>query len=337
MKLLSAIHRWTGAFLGLVLSVLGLTGAILVWEGEWVRVPGAQDRLVENAAAIGAIVDRAAAKGDLTRVTFADDEIGLHQLAYADGSGAYVAQNGQIVERWMTEWDRPELWLFDLHHNLLAGETGETLTGVAGLAGLLFVVTGAILWWRSRRAFRFRLWPKRFSPGPIVAQHRDLGIVIAPLLLLSLGTGALLVFDPLRAAIIGHEVRPKSHELQPAKDPSARTILQTAKRQFPDAELRRISFPAKASEPILVRIRQPAEWTPNGRTQLAFDARTGTLLSIEDPLRGNRAAATAEKLYPIHAAKVGGMAMKLLLTISGLGLFLLGSFATYSFWARRKP
>jgi uncharacterized iron-regulated membrane protein len=335
VKTLSAIHRWTGAFIGLVLAILGLTGAILVWEGAWIGVPGAHDRLVENPAAIGAIVDGAAAQGRLSRVTFANDEIGLHQLTYADGSGAYVTQGGQVVDHWANEWERPELWLFDLHHHLFAGETGETVTGIAGLAGLLFVVTGTVLWWRSRRSFRFRLWPKRVAPGPIVAQHRDLGIVVAPLLLLSLGTGVLMVFDPLRAAVIGNEVRPKTAVHQPGSGASARTILQTAKQRFPNAELRRIAFPQKPGKPILVRLRQPAEWTPNGRTHLSFDSRTGALISIEDPLRGNRAAAISEKLYPLHAATTGGLTTKLLMTISGLSLFLLGSLTTYGFWARK--
>jgi uncharacterized iron-regulated membrane protein len=335
VKALFAIHRWTGAFIGLVLAILGLTGAILVWEGAWIGVPGARDPLVENAAAIGAIVDHAAAQGRLSRVTFADNDIGLHQLTYADGSGAYVTQGGQVVDHWTSQWERPELWLFDLHHHLFAGESGETVTGIAGLAGLLFVVTGTVLWWRSRRAFQFRLWPTRVAPGPIVAQHRDLGIVVAPLLLLSLSTGMLMVFDPLRAAVIGKEVRPKATVLQEAGSTSARTMLEIAKQRFPDAELRRIGFPQKSGKPILVRLRQPAEWTPNGRTQLSFDSRTGVLLSIEDPLRGNRAAAISEKLYPLHAATTGGLATKLLMTISGLGLFLLGSLTTYGFWARK--
>ena len=37
-----------------------------------------------------------------------------------------------------------------------------------------------------------------------------------------------------------------------------------------------------------------------------------------------------------YMAAIGGLAMKLLMTLSGLGLFTLGSFATYSFWARRS-
>ncbi|WP_164255793.1 PepSY-associated TM helix domain-containing protein, partial [Stenotrophomonas maltophilia] len=88
---------------------------------------------------------------------------------------------------------RPELWLFDLHHHLFTGDTGETVIGIAGLAAILFVITGTILWWRTRRTFKFRLWPKRLSRPMIVMQHRDLGIVMAPLLLLSAVTGTMMI------------------------------------------------------------------------------------------------------------------------------------------------
>lgn len=60
-----------------------------------------------------------------------------------------------------------------------------------------FVVTGLILWWRPRRTFEWRLWPARMSRPAIVRHHRDLGVVVAPLLLLSLVTGAVLVFRPM--------------------------------------------------------------------------------------------------------------------------------------------
>lgn len=335
MKLLSALHRWAGGLIGLLLALLGLSGAILVWEGEWIGVSGANQKVAENVAVIGAIAERAARRGDLTRITFASDEIGLHQLAFAGGGGAYVAQDGRVVDSWGRQWERPELWLFDLHHRLFAGDTGETVTGIAGLAGLLFIATGSILWWRSRRAFAPRLWPKRLAPGPIVSHHRDLGILAAPLLLLSLTTGTLMVFDPLRNALLGTEIRPKTVIAAATGRPSIAVMLAASKARFPDAALRRISFPQRRGEAILVRMRQPSEWTPNGRTQLAFDAATGKLLSIEDPVRGNGAAWAAEKLYPLHTAKVGGLTMKLLLTLSGLGLFMLGSLATWSFWARR--
>ena len=40
--------------------------------------------------------------------------------------------------------------------------------------------------------------------------------------------------------------------------------------------------------------------------------------------------------YPIHAAKAGGLPYRLVMTVSGLALALLGSLAVYTFWANPK-
>lgn len=332
MRIVSAIHRWCGAFIGLLLALLGLSGTILVWEGAWVRLPGARDRVLGDVGAIGTITHAAVGRRPVDSVTFASEEIGLHQIAYVDGSGAYVRQDGTLVERWASQWERPELWLFDLHHHLFAGETGETVTGIAGLAGLLFVVTGTVLWWRSRRSFAPRFLPKRLTPSAIVSHHRDLGVIAAPLLMLSMLTGALMLFQPMRNAALGKEQRPATTiSLAPAQDIAS--ALATAAALFPQAELRRVTFPTDPREPIAIRLRQPFEWTPNGRTFVRI-APDGTA-SVEDPAAANRSAAVAEKLYPIHSAKSGGFLWKAVMTASGLALTLLGSLTTVSFWARR--
>lgn len=48
MRLISAIHRWASGFVSLLLAVLGLTGAILIWEGEWVTLSGPDDEVAED-------------------------------------------------------------------------------------------------------------------------------------------------------------------------------------------------------------------------------------------------------------------------------------------------
>ena len=333
MRVVSLLHRWAGGLIGLLLALIGLTGAILVWEGQWVALPGAGDRVIEDVGRLAAITDAASAGGELSRITYASDEIGLHQLVYKDGSGAYVSQDGTVVERWVSQWERPELWLFDFHHHLFAGEAGETVTGIAGIAGLLFLFTGAILWWRSRRSFRPRLLPRQMKPGPIVSHHRDLGAIALPLLLVSMVTGVLMLFQPVRVALLGEEVRPK-FERAHAGPASAARALVLAKREFPNAELRRITLPATPGDPIYVRLRQESEWTPNGRTQVILSP-DGSL-AVEDATAANRSASLAEKAYPIHSAKVGGMLWKLALSASGFALFLLGSLAVWSFWVRRQ-
>lgn len=330
MAVVSFIHRWAGGLIGLLLALLGLSGALLVWEGEWISLPGASDPIVENVAVIARIAEEAGPQ--LSRITFASEEIGLHQLVFADGSGAYVRQSGAVVDRWQSQWERPELWLFDFHHHLFAGDVGEIVTGIAGIAGLLFVVTGLILWWRGRRRIRFSLWPKRFAPGPIVAHHRDLGIIAAPLLVISMLTGVLMLFGPMRSALLGTEQRPQLTAPGPS-DPSLSAALWAAKARFPDGKLRRIVLPAQPGDAIVIRMRRPFEWTPNGRSQMRFEA--GRVV-IEDAASANRAAGLSEKLYPLHSAKVGGLAWKVAMTASGLALAMLGALATWSFWVRKS-
>ncbi len=92
--------------------------------------------------------------------------------------------------------------MFDIHHHLLMGETGDMLGGVLGLIGIGFVVTGVILWWRTRRKFEFRLWPKRLSRAAIVRHHRDIGIIVAPLLFLSMLTGAMMTLRPVATLLL---------------------------------------------------------------------------------------------------------------------------------------
>lgn len=338
MKLLSLLHRWTGGFIGLLLAIFGLSGAILVWEGEWISLPGANAPIVENVQAIGRIAEREAAAG-ATRITFAGEEIGLHHVAKEGGAGACVAQDGTTVAAWSSQWERPELWIFDLHHHLFAGHLGEEIAGWAGVFGLVFTISGIILWWRSRRAFRWQLWPKRFQPGPIVSHHRDIGIIIAPLLLLSFATGTGMLFKEVAGAVLSPfgklEMGSKPPEVEPIDGAApVASMLAQAKQRFPDAEPRRLTLPAKPGQPWSVRMRQPFEWTPNGRTTLLFDG-SGKLIAVDDPAAGSRAASIYETFYPLHSGKVGGLAWKLAMTLSGLGLTLLGTLATWSFWFRK--
>lgn len=335
MKLLSLLHRWAGGLIGLLLALLGLSGAILIWEGAWIQVPGASEPVIENIAAMGAISDRAIADGAI-RITFASDEIGLHHAAGNDGSGTYFKQDGTIAAQWNSQWERPEFWLFDFHHHLFAGTSGEAITGIAGIAGLLFVITGAILWWRSRRAFELRLLPRNAQPGPIVRHHRDLGVIVTPLLLASLTTGIGMIYGDMARAVTG-----ASKARTPPKDAStAQSIvspvlmLQAAKARFPNAAIRRLSVPSKPSAAYSVRMRQRGEWTPNGRTTVYFD-RSGRMLQVDDARAGNGGDNVLEKLYPVHSSKVGGTLWKIAMTVSGLALFMLGSFAVYSFWLRK--
>lgn len=339
MRALSLLHRWIGAIGGLLLAVLGLTGTLLIWRNDWTFVPHAGDPVHPDTAAMARVVE-GLAQGPraVDRITFAGDGLGVHQVVFTDGGGAYVSQAGETVARWSSSWQRPELWLFDLHHRLLLGEAGEAATGVAGLIGLFFIVSGIILWWRMRARFRPRLWPATLKPGAIVHHHRDLGLVTAPLLIMSLVTGVLMVFPLLGGPWLA-EPRPHPPKVAAADTRTHRSgmapVLAGAMASFPGAEVRRLQWPRKPGGPLVLRLRQAFEWTPNGRTFVYADPVTLAIVGRVDPAAGGAAASIREKLYPVHAAKRGGLLWKLAMTVSGLALTLLGTLAVYGFWRTR--
>ena len=309
-------------------------------------LPHAGDPRVTDTAMIAATVERLMADPQERprSIVFASDSLGLHRLAIGDDGGAYTDQTGNIVTRWDSQWERPELWLFDFHHHLFASDAGETVIGVAGLCGLFFVLSGIFLWWRTRRTFELRLWPKRLSRTSILRHHRDLGILLAPLLLLSLYTGATMVFRPVAALVLGPSA--PSAIGAASKPPSPRDaavasrldwagMIGEAHARFPGAALRILSLPRKNDGLITLRMKQPEEWLPNGRTTLYFAADSGALVEARDALAMPAQAQAFNTFYPLHAAKVGGLPYKIAMTLSGLAMTLLGSLAVWTFWFRR--
>lgn len=322
---------------------MGLTGAILVHRDAWVMLPHAGDARVTDVGALAETTGRmmADAGAQPQSIIFASDSFGLNRLSFRDDAGAYADQAGNVVTRWDSQWERPELWLFDLHHHLFAGDTGETVLGIVALAGLFFVLSGILLWWRTRKTFEFRLLPKRMSRPSIVRHHRDLGVMVAPLLLLSLFTGAVFAFRPVAGLLLGPGLEaelkaasrpPEPRQAELAADFDWPAVVRAAHARFPEAELRIVALPRQHNGLVTIRMRQPEEWLPNGRTMLWFAADSGTLVAARDS-RDHSARVTAyNRFYPLHAAKVGGLPYRLVMTLAGLAMTLLGSLAVWSFW-----
>ena len=348
MRLLDLLHRWLGGTIGLLLAVLGVSGALLAHKDIWTGVTGAQDAQLQDTATLAAAAERLMGDAEARprSIVFASENFGLHRLSYAGEAGAYADQAGEVVTRWTSQWERPEVWLFDLHHHLFYGDAGEMVAGVAGLAGLGFVITGVILWWPLRRSYEFRLVPKRLSRFPILRHHRDWGVVLAPVLALSLITGATMVFRPVANLVLGPgadaEITaslapPPPRKAELAADLDWAGMIRTARQLYPTAEVRILSLPREGNGLISLRLRQQAEWLPNGRTTLWFAADTGELAHRRDALTLAPRAQAYNALYPLHAAKIGGLPYRLLMTLSGLTLGLFGTLTVWTFWFARKP
>jgi uncharacterized iron-regulated membrane protein len=339
------IHRWTGGLIGLLLAALGLSGTLLLYKDAWLRatVPHAGMVQLPDANAIERIMNDASAPP--TSVIFPTDNLGLFRLSYEGDAGAYADQSGAIVARWSSKWERVELWMFDLHHHLWMGEVGAKTGGVLSLIGVGFTLTGLLLWWRARRAFAPRLLPENMSRSQIIRHHRDIGALTSPLLMTTLLTGAMLTLRPVAdflfwplsppGTIAQSLAAPQIKGGPPAATLDWRAMLETVHRVYPEAELRGISMPSREGGLIRVRVRQPHEWLPNGRTILWFDPADGRLVENVDARSLPLATRAFNLVYPIHASTVGGIVYKAAMTAAGIALTLLGTLAVYGFWRAR--
>lgn len=345
------VHAWSGAILALLLAVLGLSGTLLVFKDDWLRAnfAGARAGLEPTPDNLAIVAERAGAEyGDrLVSAVFGTPDMGLTRLYLTDGDAAYLGPDGATVAEWSGN-ARPEAWLFDLHHHLLAGDTGELLAGIAGLAAVLMTITGLIAIWPARRAIGARIWPRSSRRGDMLAAHRNLGLIAAlPIVLLSL-TGSAMVFSVEARALLT-AFRPAGNVVssaappawQPASDIDWSAGLAAAQAHFPRATIRIARWPSEETPAISLRLRQRAEWHPNGRTYILVDARGAQTYVEADAQAHPLGLRLYNALYPLHSSHLGrglpGRLYDLFSALGGLALTALGLLGLWAFLTHRLP
>lgn len=343
MGFLRTVHAWAGALLAVQLIVLGLSGSLLVLKDDWLRatLPAARQAVTATPQALGQAAEalEQAYPGEIKTLVFARPDLGVHRVRLAKEASAYADGSGGVVAA-LRGNARLEAWIFDLHHKLLAGEPGEMMVGIVGLAGAVLTLTGLVIWFPSWRAFGWKLWPRSSRRRDLVAAHRDTGMIfLVPVFALCLTGGAIIFHEQSQALMTA--AFPGG--IEPPKPPKAGQgdidwprALAAAQTRFPDATLRMAAWPARPGAPATIRLRQAGEWHPNGRTLVYIDPATSQAIGTLD----SRALAPGMRAYnaffPLHAASVGGRAYDLAIFLSGLALAGLGGVGLWSFLVKPR-
>jgi len=333
------IHLYAGLALALVLFVFAVSGAMLVYkEAYWravypeLRGPGPELSAADHAQAVAVAQARFGKR--LRNVKLPEPGVNAYHLYLTNGEAFLAVDDFRTLDAWRPT-ERLMAFLFDLHAHLLAGETGERVGGFIGLAGTLMALTGLILWWPARRRFRLaNLWPRDLSRRTLLRWHRDLGLVVVPLLLLLLLTGSGIVFYETAGAILAGLTRdptPPAERVLPAQGLGASTArgLPTAEAvaramtAFPDSRLVFITPAAGPGAPVAFRIKQSCELHPNGRSFVYFEpGKRGALRRVDACAAGSGVGAL-HALYPLHAGKTGSALYKAAAFLASLVLAML--------------
>lgn len=345
--LLRRLHLWLGLSVGLAFAVLALSGTVLAFQTELLRWrhPALFEHALPTPEQRAAVLQRiydTRWPAPLRSVDTPSAVLPVWQVYLAGEQRVYLdpADGHELLVR--SKNHDAVLWLRDLHTHLLGGKNGETALGVLGLAELALILIGLALWWPRRGHWRHAV--SMYAQPPTRrwrSWHQSVGAMLFPLLLLSTFTGVTLVYkDTTRtalAALFGDKPgKPPKVPTVPPRDAPLRwaDALAAAQAALPAAELRRITLPGEKNAALVIRARGPEEWNAVGRSVVTVDPYTATVLSVHDAQGQGSGTKLSEKIYPVHAAAVGGTPWQLLIAVAGVlpAFFLVTGFL---FWRTR--
>ncbi len=363
-KIALVLHLWSGLVFGAILVVLGLTGSALSWMHELdtalnpglLHVPAPPEHRLGQP--MGADPDLTQAVADrLTR----DDRYGKPSMLElpASAGDVYIAwyrpAPGTSEDLWALAVSRQVMldpgtlqvtgernWgeagmtralfmptLFHLHRYLLAGEVGKVVVAITGVALLLTVASGMVLWWpRMARVAWWRAltvrhggsWP-RFS----FQLHRAGGVAMAPLLLVSAVSGIHFNMPQWVTPVVSVVAPVNKPARLVNRSPGASdritvaAAVSAAQARFPDGRVSRVSLPAKSGQPFEVRVRQPGELRKGpGATRISIDSGDGRILRVIDPERSVGGDRLLSWMFPLHTGEAFGTAGRIVISLFGV-------------------
>lgn len=345
MKLLRLLHAWGGLTLGLLLLLGSVTGTLLIWKEDYVQLVTGQAGVAFTPtpaalATIGEAVEAQFDNNDVLNIQFATAEFPLTKVTLYDNHYAYVDAGGNVVDRWHLN-ERPEEWLYDLHHRLLLEDLGLTIMGLAAMALFVLVLLGVVTFIPLRRQFRLGVVPANLRRAALVTSHRNLGILVALPLLLSLVTGVTLAFPFKVEELLLDELR-RTEAYSDAMVVGLDDItgegagdwlpaLERTQAVFPGAVIRSATLPSGFSVHRVIGVQQPGEWNRNGMSHTYIDEELGYMDLRIDSTNFPRVERLVNAGYPLHTARTGSLLYKLFMTLSGLATACLTVFGMTSF------
>jgi uncharacterized iron-regulated membrane protein len=349
VALLRALHRWLGLALAVIVFSVAVSGALLLFRDPYYRAVypalGAPMTAMSDTRAdvLRTIESRWRDEG-VRVVKFPRPGTNVFHVWLGDGTEAFVhPRDGAVIDRW--RWhSRLPAFLFELHAHLLGDRAATVVNGIAALLVAFMALTGVVFWWPARRgAFRLRAAvPRRTTPGDLLRSHAAVGaLAVLPVLLFAVTGAAIVFYDPAAAAM------GRLFDRRPAEEPTARVaprdapsqpweaVLATLDATFPEGETVFYYPGSPADARLQFRKRLPGEWHPNGRSYVLIDPYEGAVVQAIDARAQGAGTRLMHAVYPLHAAKVGGVPMVALGAFAAVALAWLGAGGAWSYAGRR--
>lgn len=334
---LRRIHRYLSVTFAILWLLQGLTGALLVFQGELDQASIERAARPLDIAALGGAILTAQADNPDRRIPYVYASRGnadRFDIYLVDGEGnsdiRHVDGDGTILRERPSNHDFLNAGLLKIAHNwhesMFAGEWSTWLVGISGFLLLSNLILGLKLAWPRARQWRRALFPGkvRGAAAKAYAWHRALGLWLGIPAILIVTTGLLQVWgDPLHGWL--GPVNPPP-AVERTGDPAAPAItpvaaMEIALARYPDAHISIINMPREDAYWYAITLRQPEE--PRrifGTTAVYVDAANGEILTDHNALKAPLGTTFLNLFYPVHTGEVIGPVGRVLVLLVALWL-----------------
>jgi len=348
------LHWALGLTAGLVLALMGLTGALMSYE-EAITGFANRDRLTvsvgdQQVLAPSALAARIAAQAGfpVNSLTLSDDPAASVQVRFArdpatrERPPAVYADPYDGAVLGPVRLEGAFTTVRDLHRWLLlpggSKGWGRTITGACVLALLVFLGTGLYLRWPKIHRWRIWLKPSLSRPGRPRwwSLHAVAGTWLIPVYLVMALTGLMWSYPSVKDGaawlLVGERetakpMRAAGRRATPAApvDASGPAAVDRAWAAFRDGEGRAagtaiLTLPSPDAKAIRVR------WLPKGvddlsaRNEARYDAATGTLLTAEHAADKPLGQRLMDNILEVHRGRFFGDLFALLFCLAALAM-----------------
>ena len=355
------IHLYCGLALSIVITIVGLTGSLIVYKPETERLLS-RDKAVVQPLPATVSAQQLYRTVHAVRPTHRIDRLytwggpnaaWMFRTISPDGRRQYVYMDqyrGDVLGEYIMDGSALQ-WVYELHDNLLFGKPGLVANGWGALLLTVLCVTGLVVWWPGVRRIitGFHFHTRAGWKTQNYDIHKILGFfALVPLAVLAI-SGAYYSFPEAYRKIAAQLTGTISYFEPPSSHPTGGLaapldkVLAAAFQTIPDAELTILTFPAGRNGAFTVRKKLPRDWSRLGNQYLYIDQYSGDVLRVDLLDRLPVGARLVNAMAPLHYGSFGGHWTRILWILMGPVPGVLAVSGFLMWWNRtvskrlRKP
>jgi uncharacterized iron-regulated membrane protein len=347
-NVLFQIHLWLGIIVGIYFLVIGLTGSLIVYKKELERA------MIPNLVHVATQPSKASFQTMYDAVRQAYPKASISNVfLYPEGTSwsFRLSQNKERIQVYVDPYTAKVLgedrykdkflqWVYDLHINLLAGDTGELLNGIGGFLMALMALSGLVIWWPGRRFWQNAL---RFARQANWKRqnydiHKLTGLASVAFLLLLGITGSYWTWPQQYEAALAWLTQGPAKTTPPLVPATPRqqwkdlqSILDAAIAALPEGQPTLFRFASRPGDTHSLKRVLPQDWRTQGDDTVYIDPATAGVVRLDFHAQQPLGVRLQRDIYGLHFGTFGGAFTRVLWVFVGLmpGLLFLTGLLMY--------